>query len=193
MQKMKLSEIDQRYFNWLYKLIGKQKLVYRKLCQEIHAKKFRWFIPNDDNRCEDGLNLRDEFLQEGFIIASEAAIDKFLKRDCTVLEVLVALSQRIEFLMDDLNPKQNHTSKWFSEMLINLRLNDFTDTHTEIDEFYPTDVVKIDQILENLISRTYDYYGNGSLFPMKRRPPKDMSKVEIWYQLMLYLDENYVM
>jgi hypothetical protein len=76
-------------------------------------------------------------------------------------------------------------------MLTNLGLNVYTDDYELGDDFGPVAEAKIDEILEILMDRTYDIYGHGSLFPMKRRPKQDMSEVEIWYQLMLYLDENY--
>ena len=186
-----MTRLKDEYFKWLYNRIKNQRSSYKKLCYELHGKPFRWFIPNDDNRCEDGLNIREEFLERANVDFSNEEILQFGSDKCTTLEVLVALADRMQFLMDDLG-RSTHISKWFFEMIRNLRLYDFTDALGDWEGFPPELDVKIDRILETFMSRTYDWYGTGSLFPMKQRPPRDMAKVEIWYQLMIYLDENYV-
>lgn len=181
------TTLKEDYFSWLYSLVKDKRRGYEKLCRELHSKKFRWSVHNDDNRCEDGINLRDLFIEERRIDESHLEVRYFLKGECTTLEVLVALARRINDLMYDLNRQEDKTSRWFQEMLQNLGLWQYDDRW----DFTPISEAKIDEILEILMDRTYDQSGRGSLFPLKRRHPKDMTQVEIWYQLMLYLDENY--
>lgn len=185
------TTLSEEYFTWLYNLISKQKLSYRKLCRELHLKTFGWSVPNDDNRCEDGLNLRNLFIEECDLDESHLEVRYFLKGDCTVFEVLVSLAQRINELMYDLKNPEDHTARWFLEMVRNLGLGIYVDGYNLGKDFDPVTEAKIDEILVTLIERTYDFYGRGGLFPLKRRPPKDQTNVEIWYQLMNYLDENY--
>lgn len=175
------------YFSWLYSLVSSKRLSYKKLCMELHKKAFRWSVRNDDNRCDDGIELRNEFVELHHLDESHIEVQYFLKGACTTLEVLVALARRINDLQFDLNRQEDQTPRWFQEMLTNLGLWEYDDRW----EFTPISESKVDEILEVLMDRTYDIYGNGSLFPLKKRHTKDMSTVEIWYQLMLYLDENY--
>lgn len=191
--------IKEEYFLWLYKLVDGRKRSYRKLCRVLFDKRFRWSVHNDDNRGQDGLDLRDLFIEENALDESHLEVSYFLKGEWNMFEVMVALAQRINDVTYDLKTQENKTPKWFMEMIQNLRLERFSDNYSRFDgSSYPIDkgfdivtYQEICDILENLLDRTYDFYGNGSLFPLKRKPPQDMSKVEIWYQLMLYLDENY--
>lgn len=185
------TTLREDYFSWLCKLAVPKKPSYLLLCQELHKKNFRWSVHNDDNRCEDGLDLRDEFFEEKRLDESFVEVAYWLRDPCTVFEVLVALAKRINDLTYDLNHQEDHTAKWFHEMLTNLGLNVFTDGYNLGHEFSPVMEAKIDEILEVWMDRTYDFYGHGGLFPLKRRPMKDQTNVEIWYQLMSYLDENY--
>lgn len=183
---MRRTTISQEYFDWLYKKIDRpNERSYRTLCKLLDNKKFRWSVHNDDNRCEDGLNLRRMFAED--MDENHLEVKYFLKGDCTVFEMLVALAQRMNDLTYDLKTHDDRTPKWFHKLIINLGLKEYDDSW----RFKAMDEIKIDEILEIMLDRTYGYYGNGGLFPMKRRPPKDMSEVEIYYQLMYWLDENY--
>ena len=188
---MRRQTLSEQYFLWLYGLIGKQRRTYYKLCGSLHKKKFRWFVHNDDNRFQDGLNLRDRFIEEQKLDEDHTEVRYFLKGDCTVFELLVSLAQRINDLMYDLESTEDHSSKWFLEMVRNLGLDVYTDNYSNLEAFSHVTETHISDVTEKLVSREYDYYGNGGLFPLKRRPPNDQSREEIWYQLMLYLDENY--
>jgi len=183
--------LNDQYFSWLYNRIKNQKRSYIKLSKELHNKAFRWSIRNDDNRGEDGLNLRDLFIDEENLDESHLELRYFLKAECTIFEMLVALSERIDNLMYDLNNQEDYSSKWFLEMLKNLKLDKYNDNFSPGERFDEMTETRINEILEIFMDRTYDYYGRGGLFPIKKQPPTDQTGVEIWYQLMLYLDENY--
>lgn len=183
--------LKEDYFSWLYSLVDNRKRSYKRLCAELHQKVFVWSVHNDDNRCEDGLNLRHLFVEQNDLDESHTEVRYFLKGDCTVFEVLVALAGRINDLTYDLKHQESTAPKWFHEMILNLGLAVYTDGYNLGDRFGPVTEAKIDEILENFISRTYDFYGHGGLFPLKRRPRENQTDVEIWYQLMKYLDENY--
>ncbi len=188
---MRNQTIREEYFLWLYKLVDGRKRSYRKLCKELYETKFRWSVHNDDNRCEDGIELRDLFVEEKGLDETHLEVESLLVGDCNVFEMMVALAQRMNNLSYDLNTQEDKTAKWFQEMLENLNLSVYLD-NTSIDaRLSPQQSGKVCEICDTLMDRTYDRYGNGSLFPLKRRHPKDMARVEIWYQLMLYLDENY--
>jgi hypothetical protein len=184
------TTLKEDYFSWLYNIVKDQRRSYKKLSSILHNKPFRWFIRNDDNRYQDGLNLRNLFIEENNLDESHLEVSYFLKGDCTVFELMVALSLRLNELMYDLESHKNTTSRWFLEMLRNLKLYRFTDDFSPYEQFDGPSDAEIDEILEILIDRTYDAKGRGSLFPVSVTN-RDMSTTEIWYQMMEYLEKNY--
>jgi len=187
---MRRLALKDSYFLWLYNLIGDQRRSYKKLSSILHKKIFRWFIRNDDNRCQDGLYLRHLYIEENDLDESHLEVSYFLKGDCTIFELMIALARRLNDLTYDLDSHENRTSKWFLELLRNLRLARFSDDFSTYKDFDGVSDAEINEILEVLIDRTYGSNGRGSLFPVSVTK-SDMSKTEIWYQMMAYLEENY--
>ncbi|MGE5418510.1 MAG: hypothetical protein ACM3N1_00240, partial [Accumulibacter sp.] len=84
-------------------------------------------------------------------------------------------------------PRQkDKTFRWFWELMENVGLNKFTDD----DYFDMGGTLKINHILGTVLGRTYKRNGEGGLFPIKKTI-KDQKKIEIWYQMCEYLNENY--
>ena len=75
----------------------------------------------------------------------------------------------------------DRTPLWFWGMIGNLGLREMTD-----DIF---DESVVDEITERFLTRDYSYNGRGGLFYVSK-PRMDMRDVEIWYQMMWYLDEE---
>lgn len=171
--------LDERYLTWLYSQIASvtvrnPRRTYWTILRVLYSTEFVWFVPNDDNRAEDGRELRYEFFADEDIRWDSEP--EWMSLGCSMLELLVGLSRRLSF-EDDRPPRQ-----WFWEMMSNLGLDHFTDSV----KFYEAEV---DTVLSDVIWRTYDQNGRGGLFPL-RRPTKDQREVEIWYQLSAYLLEN---
>ena len=85
------KKFAERYFNWLSKQIRIEKNELRDydyLFRRLHSKEFAWIVPNDDNRIGDAFELRREFWGEG---------NKYPRYGVSTLEVIVALSRRLEF------------------------------------------------------------------------------------------------
>lgn len=137
----------------------------------MHSKEFVWLIPNDDNRIQDGKDLRREFLHDnddpGFVT---------LDQPCSVLEVLVGLSRRISFAAG------GSAEGWAWQLLLNLDLERMSDPLSQ------RKATKVDQILEALIWRTYNPDGTGGFFPLSW-PEEDQTKIELWYQMSAYVNE----
>jgi len=169
------SAIRNEYFKWLILQIGDASVDdIHHVCTQMHQKEFVWFIANDDNRLQDGLDLRLEFLYEtGKDVPSEAL--RLLH--VSVLEVLVALARRIDFQ----NSMGAEHAAWM--LMSHLGLDKFRGRLT------PQDREEIDEILEMLIWRHYEPDGMGSFFPLAW-PERDMRKCEIWYQMMSWLHEQ---
>lgn len=171
--------LDARYLDWLYKNIGPTQnrnpaRSYWMLAAALFRKEFLSFVHNDDNRVEDGKELREDFLEETGIEGDR----EWLGQECSMLEMLIALSRRCAFQADE------EPFEWFWVLIDNLGLRDYTD-EAFTDDFN----VDVDLILDRVINRTYEPDGRGGLFPL-RNAEVDQREVEIWYQLASYLMEN---
>lgn len=175
-------EINTDYFEWLYEgMCGNRyskNISYRKLLEHLHNTNFRYTISNDKNRASDGIDLRYSFaLSQGCEDEPELITD-YLKGSCSVFEMMVALAQRCESVMDD--PKiGDRTGQWFWGMINNLGLGGMNDNR--YDEQY------IDDVIDTFLDREYKSNGKGGLFTI-RNCEYDLREVEIWYQLCWYLD-----
>jgi len=166
--------LDDQYFAWLYSLVADVKArkgpgTYWNLLKKLFCTEFAWFVPNDDNRAEDGRELRFEWA---------SSVDVYVDRDwvelgCSFLEMLIGLSRRLEFQTDQA------AEFWFWHLIGNLGLLGHDDGCRFLEE-------DVEDRTNAVIQRTYDRNGNGGLFPLQRSK-KDQTKIEIWYQLNEYL------
>lgn len=169
--------IENLYYNWLCARVvdvreTSPSLTYWMLCKQLHKTEFVWLLSGDDNRAEDGKELRREFLMQAFLPDDT---EWRFSIPCSVLEMLIAFSRRAEFMTD------RALGKWFWRFIDNLNLKDFSDANF-IKE-------AVDEVLEVFIWRLYDYDGAGGLFPLKN-PSKDQRETELWYQFCEYLVEQ---
>jgi hypothetical protein len=132
----------------------------------------------DSNRYDDGTDLRFRFCYENDLDSS--LISEYLdNRPCSVLEMLIALSVRIEeHIMYD-QEIGDRTGQWFWGMIKNLGLGSMDDVH--FDRRYAENVIW------RFLNRGYDRNGKGGLFTIDNCK-NDLRDVEIWYQACWYLD-----
>lgn len=173
------APLDEQFLSWLYSQVGSVKQRNRSrthwsLARQLYMTEFIWFIPNDDNRLEDGRNLRYEFLDTQRI---ENPDPNWLGMDCSMLEMLIALARQLAFLAD------GATDVWFWHLIEQMDLEQYNDKN--YDE---TAKRRINRACERIIWRTYSPSGRGGLFPL-RRPQEDQREIELWYQLSAYLLE----
>jgi hypothetical protein len=166
------------YYLYLTDRVSRGGARYNLLLSYLFETPFRWSykIPTDANRAKDGQLLRDRYANDtGDYILYE---DK--RERCNVLEMMVALSIRIE---EDITgePGDDHPERWFWEMIENLGLNKFSDR--SFDER------RVNDILNKWMLRSFRDNGEGGLFPLKH-PLKDQRLVPIWDQMNLYLNER---
>lgn len=177
---MTRRQVKDEYFSWLYDLVNVGPDSYELLFAHLHKTTFRYLIPKDHNRAEDGEALRYRFALRRYPGLSPNIIIDILDGPCSVLEMMIALAIRCEEdIMDDPNIG-DRTGQWFWGMVINLGLGSMRDAR------YDDQVV--DYVLDCFMDREYDYDGKGGLFTV-RKPERDMRGVEIWHQLCWYLDE----
>lgn len=174
-----IGSLDDLYLTWLYSRVGniQQKSpakTYWKLLRQLYSKEFVWIVPNDDNRVEDGKDLRMDFLRATGVSPDNA----WMELGCSMLEMMIALSNRLAF------EAEGAPEEWFWELMENMNLSECTDkNYNKILEDY------VDRRLEELQWRQYKHDGVGGLFPLDH-PDRDQREVEIWYQLCAYLLER---
>lgn len=169
---MDISEIEVRYFEWLYsKVVPELDRSYQVLLQVLHATKFEFLVGGDDNRAEYGSQLRLTYRKEMHL----GNVD-WPYESCSVLEMLIALVQEAEFETEI----DHHI--WFWVLIENLELS-------EMDDSSNPDPNYMAHILDTFVWRKYDYNGRGGLFPLKH-PEQDQRRVEIWYQFCAYVIEH---
>lgn len=156
-----------KYLVWLEQQITPDRdRMYSDLFGLMQAKEFVWLIPNDDNRIADGLDVRAEFVRR-----SDTLI-----QGCSVLEVVIGLSRHMAFIAG------GDPGRWAWQLVCNLDLRRMSGHIGDRRADY------IDDILEQLIWRTYERDGSGGLFPLAW-PIGDQRKVELWYQMCAYIEE----
>ena len=166
------------YFVWLCDHVITSKAshpryTYWSLLHQLHETPFRWFVHNDDNRVEDGKDLRTRYQNEFDMIELDEP-----DTDASMLEVLIALSEGAAY------NSVGRPSRWFWKLLENLGLSHYTDAH------YNDHVIdEVAEVLQKVVSRDYGEDGRGGLFPLQY-PDRDQRRVEIWYQLAAYLHES---
>lgn len=173
-----MNKVDQLYLDWLYSQVASVKRrdphhTYWNIFRILFTTEFLWFVPNDDNRIEDGKDLRDEFVRECNI---DIVDEDWFELDCSMLELMIGMAKRLSF-EDDRTPRQ-----WFWEMMHNIGFYDYNDA-TNISE------PEVKRVLDRIIWRTYKRNGSGGFFPL-RYPRQDQRQVELWYQLNAYLLER---
>lgn len=176
-------DVNQDYFHWLCELVNveQEDRAYWLLAKDLHRMPFYSLVPHDENRAMDGVELREDYLE---MINGP----KYLRLDleeCTVLEMMVALAQRMNYETEDAHQEEDRTAKWFWEMIRNLGLDGFSDENYVREN----GICRVDDVLERLVDRCYSRSGRGGLFPL-RRPNCDQRKAEIWYQMNAYLMER---
>ena len=168
------------YFDWMYGLVCDHfdGLSFRKLLSYLYDKEFTYTVGMDGNRAEDGMDLRYRFAYESYY--NDAMISEYLDdKDCSVLEMMVALTIRCEENIMDNPDFGDRTGLWFWNMLESLRLDNMSDD--AFDDKY------VDRVIEKFLNHEYERNGKGGLFTVPRSK-HDLRTVEIWTQMCWYLD-----
>lgn len=173
------DQIINDYFEWLWnftKCRGHSQ--NRKIITLLHNIEFRYSIPMDANREEDGIDLRYRFVTEVGIPKNYQEVYAYLDGPCSVLEMMIALAIRCEESIMDDPDIGDRTSEWFWLMMKNLGLDYMSDRKFDRDI--------AEEKISIFLDRKYKRNGEGGLFVVNGR--RDLRKVEIWYQMCWYLD-----
>lgn len=177
------NKIIDDYLDWMYCLVSDDRpnknLSYRSLFQLLYETPFTYVMSMDENRAEDGRDLRYRFCYETHY-DRERACYYLNTYPCSVLEMMIALALRCEEHIMDNPDIGNRTGKWFWDMINSLRLGFMNDKR------FDADYAK--ERLYTFLYRRYQHNGAGGLF-IVNNPNYDMRTIEIWYQMHYYLNE----
>lgn len=170
--------LHEQYYEWLlFKVTDpKEPRTHDKLFRELASAPFKATVGRDDNWFEHCEYMREDYYEEAEFEGAE-----YVKEDgeITLLEVMVNLCIKAEGIMQGFDGVD--CERWFNDMLENSGLIFYTDYR-----FSKTGVwSKINRILD----REYNRDGGGGLFCIPVLDPShDLRDVELWYQLMWYID-----
>lgn len=151
---------------------------YNILLSYLFNREFIWVHERDENLVLKAYEeTRPMFFSENPIARKYAQMDGDLDDPCSILEMMVGLAIDCETKIMT-NFIDDNTGKWFWEMIESLGLDEFDDGRWDENE--------VDFIVQNFLERRYEPNGKGGLFTVLGTK-QNMQKLEIWYQLQLYL------
>lgn len=169
---MNEKEVRDKYFEYLCSIVQSKKNHYTRLLRYLHSREFVWDYSMDANRAFDGIEMRRMFEMD------EHYDRVYLSGPCSMLEMMVALSMRIENdIMDNLK-YGDRTSQWFWTMVSNLGLGSMTDS--KFNER------KAEDIIDSFLNHEYEPNGKGGLFNVDC--DDDLRDEEIWTQMCWYVN-----
>ena len=165
--------VSNKYFEYLCSMVQPKKNNYGKLLKYLHSKEFIWVYSMDANRAFDGIELRRYFEMD------EKYDRAYLTGPCSILEMMVGLSIRMEKDMMDNLKYGDRTSQWFWTMVSNLGLGSMTDS--KFNER------KAEDIIDSFLNHEYEPNGKGGLFIVDDCDD-DLREEEIWTQMCWYIN-----
>ncbi len=170
---------DQLYFDWMVKIVQGQDHI--ELLRLMNTISFSYTIPRDSNRFEDGVDLRYRF-GNAYHIPDTQICNELDGKPCTVLEMMVALSIRLEESIMSDTQYGDRTYIWFKDMLKSLGVEHCVDGPR-----FPRGYCV--EHIYRFLNHDYKPNGEGGLFTVNNG--KDLRQVEIWCQAMWYLSSLY--
>lgn len=179
------TKAKYRYQNYLFsKVTNGTTAPYIHLLQYMYDTPFTYTVWKDESRAVDALDFRAKYVEWRHLSELEAselgpAEDKSAP---SVLEVLVAMCVRVETRIMRNEEKGDRTAEFFWNIMSCLGI-----AHLNDNMF---DSAEVEAAMQRLLNRTYEYNGVNGPFYIEN-PREDLRKVDLWYQFMWYLAENY--
>ena len=162
------------YLTYIIDLLGRPE--YSRMLEFLLQYEFKPILNDDRNRAADGIWFRVLYFQNAGIDMPEEAIRA---APCSVLEMMVALAVRMDYIAGD--PGMDQTAKWFWMMIDNLDLTVATDENFNKDY--------IISCIDRWLCRLLEPNGVGGAFPL-RNPMSDQRYTSIWTQMNEYILEG---
>lgn len=178
-----MIDIDAMYFKWLMSRFDDPTPGLERVCRMLHENVFQRRVGNDLNRAADGEALRRKFLDDYAEVDIDPRVaNDFLQQDCSWFEMLLALSESLDYLYE-LGVKEH-----FIELITNLGLLKLMfRTSRRYDEI---DQDLVDAATNRVDHNLFDADGHGGLFPLNKHDHPDQREVEIWDQHAAYYRER---
>lgn len=145
----------------------------------MHGINYIPVMAMDENRANDGIQLRVEFMNIHGPYGSSTN-----RGPCTFLEFLIALAMKMNFLMGE-ESNWHHTEWYFWQLIRHLDLRKYTDDFWD----YGHGELFVEDAVDRVMNRHYERNGRGGLFPL-RGDYGDQRNVETWQQMQYWLGEN---
>lgn len=178
---MNNQNLSLEYLDWLKSFVLQEEYFTKKydsFFELLYDTDFTYCVPMDQNREEDGFDLRYRFINEHNY--KQEHIEE-LERPCSVLEMMIALSIRMEENFGyDPYEYGDRTGQWFWKMVSNIGLTG----HITDDDF---DSAFIKRKISRCLERQYQSNGRGGFFIVPNIK-EDLRDVDIWKQAVWYLD-----
>lgn len=149
--------MNSYYLDWLIALVdadsGCAKTSYKCLCGTLHSIPVYSTVEEDVNREQDGRKLREDYFNEtGRSVPPEHL--------CTMLEYLIGIAYRMDYIMDSDGLESNMT-RWFWEIIENAGLDLYVD-----HRYYETGAFEdVREICDIWLERRFKADGRGGFFP----------------------------
>lgn len=180
--------LGNSYLEWLESFTIDERLPddrrpsYNMLIKKLWDIPFHGSIGNDDDRGDEGLELRTRYNQ---ILKRLSGRGEFhipdirdIYGECRVLEMLIALSMRMYDLMQDMGV-YNSVSRWFWEIMSNVGFDELDDDCYE--------EINGDYLVESMVTDILELHERRSGRPGGWFYVDDWREIEIWYQMHEYL------
>lgn len=190
-----VDEYDD-YLRWLGDYIRADWDTYSHLLWILYNRPFTYVDAIDQNWVAHGLSLRDEYMGK---VPMETLPVGIVGNPCTVLEVLIAMAEKMEEHLTDVE-YGDRTALWFWEIIDNLGLKKFTDQsiwdskmmdieYQELNYIFD-DEPQINKIIDVFLNREYGPNGLGGAFPIESGR-WNQAREALIFQLGHYVAEKY--
>lgn len=174
----RLEIFASEYKAWLKRMVDPAG-EYDCLLDLLFDLEFTWTVEFDENRAMDGIYLRNQFKVESGL---ECPFN-WVEWPCSILELLLALSIKIEDTVMYSLDEGDRTAEWFWIMVDNLGISQFDDSHWSAES-----VSIVCDAICIFLNRSYEYDGTKGLFPLSN-PKEDQRNLEIWWQMHEYFQD----
>ena len=175
-------DIKIEYFNHLVDTVVDKKhprLDYIPLLDLLHKIPFELHMQEDEDRVKDGQYLRDKWCSEEGIYEH---LYEFEDEKVSVLEVLVALAERLSFQIGNNCTGDHGIPECFWEILGNLGIEKYS-----AGNYIP---LNIKEKVRVWMYRRYRKDGLGGAFPLQNSR-YNQKNLTIWDQMNAYILEKY--
>lgn len=176
------------YLDYLYALMNvEDDNEVITIFKELYNIDYLFDIPNDDNRCTEGIEVRLKFIED-WRDTHDGELLWFVDKPCSVLEMMIGLAFRWDNYIYDAEVGSRAT-EFLLIMFSNLGLLSGPPT----DDYVFESNLCVFEKIEIMLEHTYEKNGRGGLFPLRvNKNNVDQRNLELWYQLQNYIEENYI-